>query len=51
VAGSYFVAYDRDKQQFDTIDADDPANDAYSTDGCRDLGYASSVTCRKVGER
>jgi hypothetical protein len=31
--GDYFVAYDRDKQQFLMIDADDPAYAAYSTDG------------------
>jgi hypothetical protein len=35
MAGNYFVAYDRDKQQFILIDADDPAYAAYSTDGWR----------------
>jgi hypothetical protein len=36
LVGDYFVAYDRDKQQFIMIDADDPAYAAYSTDGWRD---------------
>jgi hypothetical protein len=30
------VGYDRDKQQFILIDAEDPAYAAYSTDGWRD---------------
>jgi hypothetical protein len=36
LVGNYFVAYDRDKQQFIMIDADDPAYAAYSTAGWRD---------------
>jgi hypothetical protein len=35
LVGNYFVAYDRDKQQFIMIDADDPAYATYSTDGWR----------------
>ncbi len=35
MAGNYFVAYDRSKQQFILIDADDPAYATYSTDGWR----------------
>ena len=44
--GNYFVAYDRDKQQFIMIDADDPAYAAYSTDGwCgRELTLTSEET-------
>ena len=34
--GHYFVGYDRDKQQFVMIDADDPAYAPYVTDGWRD---------------
>ena len=32
----YFVAYDKDKQQFVMIDADDPSYAAYATDGWHD---------------
>jgi len=35
-SGHYFVAYDRDKQQFMIIDPDDPAYAAYSTTGWHD---------------
>jgi len=42
LAGSYFVAYDRDKQQFIMIDSDDPAYVAYSTDGWR--GHELTLT-------
>ena len=37
LAGNYFVAYDRDRQRFIMIDADDPAYAAYSTDGWHGL--------------
>jgi hypothetical protein len=31
--GGYFVGYDRDRSQFLMIDADDPASEAYFTEG------------------
>jgi hypothetical protein len=31
--GNYFVGYDRDRSQFLMIDADDPASEAYFTEG------------------
>jgi hypothetical protein len=35
-SGHYFVAYDRDKQEFMMIDPEDPAYAAYATDGWHD---------------
>lgn len=36
LVGLYFVGYDRDKQEFVMIDADDPAYAVYTTDGWHD---------------
>jgi len=53
LAGDYFVAYDRDRQQFIMIDADHPAYAAYSTDGWRgrELTLTSEETQRMPRHR